>query len=132
MKKAKKFFSILEKVLLGVYTPVQLLKIGAATKAKVVESKEDGTKENTVGYENINIHYNTEVHSNNFVILHVSTSDYNDITAIENTDGVNVWYGNVCNGNFILYDHVNNGDIIGESCDNYLYLLYKKSLKFPI
>lgn len=82
MKKAKKFFSILEKVLLGVYTPVQLLKIGAATKAKVVESKEDGTKENTVGYENINIHYNTEVHSNNFVILHVSTSDYNDITAM--------------------------------------------------
>ncbi len=83
MKKKKKFFSILEKVLFGVGTPLAVMKTGALIETDIVEKSSDGTLENTVGFENIGIRYNTEVHTNNFVILHVSTSDYNDITAMK-------------------------------------------------
>lgn len=82
MKKTKKFFSVLEKVLIYLGTPLAVLKTGAIVKTTITESAPDNTKENTVGFENIGIKYNTEVHSNNFVMLHVSTSDFNDITAM--------------------------------------------------
>ena len=82
MEKDKKKFSKLAKILFGIATPFQLGKFITIAKSKEVESKSDGTPENTVGYENINIRYNTEVHENNFVILHVSTSQFNDITAM--------------------------------------------------
>lgn len=83
MKRVKKFFSVLEKLLLWVGTPLALGKTGALVKTYVVERSEDDSLENTVGYENIGIKYNTEVHSNNFVVLHVSTSEWNDITAVK-------------------------------------------------
>ena len=40
------------------------------------------------------------------------------------------WYGNICNTNMLIYDHVKKGDIIGEVCDNYLYLVYNKDNNF--
>lgn len=83
MKRTKKFFSVLEKVLMYLGTPLAIFKTGALVKTNVTESILDESKENTVGYENIGIKYNTQVHSNNFVILHVSTSDFNDITAVK-------------------------------------------------
>lgn len=55
---------------------------------------------------------------------------YGNVVIIEDSEGVNVWYGNVCNVNNVLYDHINKGDIVGESCDNYLYLLYNKDNEF--
>ena len=39
----------------------------------------DSTDENTIGYENIGIRYNTKVHPNNFVLLHLS-SNGNDLS----------------------------------------------------
>ena len=55
---------------------------------------------------------------------------YGNVVIIESNEGVKIWYGNVCNVNNVLYDHINKGDIVGESCDNYLYLLYNKDNKF--
>ena len=55
--------------------------------------------------------------------------DYGNVVIID--DGVkNIWYGNICNTNNLLYDHVKKGEIIGEVCDNYLYLVYNKDNKF--
>ena len=50
-----------------------------------VERTTDGTPENTVGYEGYNIRFNTRIHSNNFVILHVSEKTFNDITGLRDT-----------------------------------------------
>lgn len=83
MKKSKKFFSILEKILFWLGTPAAFIKTGALIKTSIVEETSDKSNENTVGYENIGIKYNTVVHTNNFVILHVSTSDFNDISAVK-------------------------------------------------
>lgn len=50
-----------------------------------VERTTDGTPENTVGYEDYNIRFNTRIHSNNFVVLHVSEKTFNDITGLRDT-----------------------------------------------
>ena len=50
-----------------------------------VERTTDGTEENKVGYEGYNNRFNTKVHSNNFVVLHVSEKIFNDITGLRNT-----------------------------------------------
>lgn len=81
-KKKLSKFKIFERLMLFLGTPLAVLKGGATLETKITESSTDGTKENTVGYENIGIDYNVKVHSNNFVMLHVSTSDFNDITAL--------------------------------------------------
>ena len=61
------------------------------------------------------------------IVVYVGEKEkYGNVVIIEKSDGINIWYGNVCNSNFVLYDHVNRGDIIGESCDKYIYLLYNK------
>lgn len=50
-----------------------------------VERTTDGTPENTVGFEGYNNRFNTKVHSNNFVVLHVSEKTFNDITGLRDT-----------------------------------------------
>ena len=82
MKKDKKILNIIRTIFLCGYTPVLATKMGKAIKTNNVEKTTDGTAENTVGYENIKLRYNTEVHNNNFVILHVSADKFNDITAL--------------------------------------------------
>lgn len=49
-----------------------------------IRGKSDASHENSVGYENINTRFNTKVHVNNFVVLHVKRKEYNDITALTN------------------------------------------------
>lgn len=49
-----------------------------------IRGKSDASHENTVGYENINTRFNTKVHVNNFVVLHIKRKEYNDITALTN------------------------------------------------
>ncbi len=82
MEKKRKLFSVLEKLFMWLGTPLMIGKTGAYVATQVVERTNDESNENTIGYENIGITYNTKVHSNNFVMLHVSTSDFNDITAM--------------------------------------------------
>lgn len=55
--------------------------------------------------------------------------DYGNVVIVDGIDK-NIWYGNICNTNIKLYDYIKNGEIIGEVCDNYLYLLYNKDNKF--
>lgn len=49
-----------------------------------IRGRSDASHENSVGYENINTRFNTKVHVNNFVVLHVKRKEYNDITALTN------------------------------------------------
>ena len=53
-------------------------------KDSSIRGKSDASHENTVGYENINTRFNTKVHVNNFVVLHIKRKEYNDITALTN------------------------------------------------
>lgn len=65
------------------------------------------------------------------VVIYIGKKDgYGNVVIVENEDNINIWYGNVCNVNVMLYDYVKKGEIIGEVCDNYLYLLYNKDNEF--
>lgn len=51
--------------------------------------------------------------------------NYGNVIIIEQTNGIDVWYGNIENVDVILYDYVEAGKVLGEVHD-YLYIVYKK------
>ena len=51
---------------------------------------------------------------------------YGNVVIIETETNINIWYGNICNPNVKIYDHLNKSDIIGETCTEDLYIVYKK------
>ncbi len=63
------------------------------------------------------------------IVVFIGTKDnYGNVIIIEQTNGIDVWYGNINNVNVKLYDYIEKGKIIGEA-DNYLYLVFKKDGK---
>lgn len=68
----------------GVLTANLVKDIVLGIKDSSIRGKSDASHENSVGYENINTRFNTKVHINNFVVLHIKRKEYNDITALTN------------------------------------------------
>ena len=103
-------------------------------KSEAVFNEELVMKDSIPYYDGlmINVGYNYLIpNMDEGVVVYIGEKEkYGNVVMIENSDGINIWYGNVCNSNVALYDHINKGDIIGESCDNYLYLLYNKDNEF--
>ena len=65
------------------------------------------------------------------VVVYIGEKDgYGNVVMVEGGDDVITWYGNVCHSSLKLYDYVSLGDGIGESCDEYLYLVYSKNNQF--
>ena len=63
----------------------------------------------------------------NGIITYIGQKEnYGKVIILQTENNINIWYGNVCNYNVKLYDHLNKGDIIGETCSNELFLVYKK------
>ena len=79
----KKFHSVI-KWLFGIGTVGMLGKAGAKLQQYQVEHNPTEEAENTVGYEGISVNYNMQVHTNNFVVLHVKNTpgyDFSDFRA---------------------------------------------------
>lgn len=51
---------------------------------------------------------------------------YGNTVIIQQANGIDLWYGNIEDVNVKLYDYVEQGDLIGNTKDNNLYLVYKK------
>ena len=68
----------------GVLTANLVKDVVLGIKDSSIRGKSDASHENSVGYENINTRFNTKVHINNFVVLHIKRKEYNDITALTN------------------------------------------------
>lgn len=68
----------------GVLTANLVKDVVLGIKDSSIRGKSDASHENSVGYENINTRFNTKVHVNNFVVLHIKRKEYNDITALTN------------------------------------------------
>lgn len=65
------------------------------------------------------------------IVVYVGEKEkYGMVLIVENADGVNVWYGNMCNYSLKLYDTVKKGSYLGEVCDNQLYLVFTKDNKY--
>jgi len=52
--------------------------------------------------------------------------NYGNVVIIEGISGVSIWYGNINRVAVKLYDYVDAGSYLGETVDNYLYLVYSK------
>ena len=64
------------------------------------------------------------------IVIYIGNKDnFNKTVIIENSDGVEEWYGNLDNIKVNLYDYVNKNDILGDTKDNTLYLEFKKDNK---
>ena len=45
---------------------------------------------------------------------------------VQQSDGIDTWYGNLSNINLKLYDYIEDNSIIGEAKNNELYLMFQK------
>ena len=55
---------------------------------------------------------------------------YGKVIIIENDEGIDMWYGNLCNSTIKLYDQIKKGDYLGASCDNTIYFVVTRKNKF--
>jgi murein DD-endopeptidase MepM/ murein hydrolase activator NlpD len=73
--------------------------------------------------------YLIPVLNSGIVIFVGEKEDYGKAVIIEQTNGIDVWYGNIDNLNVKLYDYVEDGSLIGETISDKLYLVFKKDGK---
>ena len=65
------------------------------------------------------------------VVVYVGEKEnYGNTIIIEGKNDIDTWYGNICNSQIKLYDYVEKGKYLGETCNNNLYLVYTKKNKF--
>ncbi len=64
------------------------------------------------------------------IVVFIGDKDgYGKTIIIEQTDGVDVWYGNVDNVNVSLYDYVSKGEFLAEANEK-LYMVFQKNGKY--
>ena len=59
-----------------------------------------------------------------------STKKYGNTIIIKTNNNINIWYGNICNTTVKIYDRIKKSDHIGESCQDYIYIVYEKKRKY--
>lgn len=59
------------------------------------------------------------------IVTYIGKKDnYGNVVIVMGNDGVSIWYGNISNSSFKLYDSVKVGDLVGEVNDDILYLAF--------
>lgn len=92
-------------------------------------------------YKNLNIYkdgvklevtenYSIPILADGIVTFVGDKDDYGKTVIVQQTDGVDVWYGNVTNVNVTLYDYVNKGELLAIANGSKLYLAFQKEGKF--
>lgn len=87
-----------------------------------IEKYEEGAKL-TVGNN-----YSIKASESGIVVFIGPKEKYGNVVIVQQINGIDMWYGNVSDTNYKMYDYVKKGDIIGVSND-YLYVLYKQNGK---
>lgn len=64
------------------------------------------------------------------VVFSGEKENFGNTVIIQGIDGVDIWYGNLENVSVNLYDYIEEGTVIGETKDEYLYLVIKKDNEY--
>ena len=64
------------------------------------------------------------------VVFSGEKDNYGNTVIIQGIDGVDIWYGNLENVSVSLYDYIEFGNVIGQTKDEYLYLVIKKDNEY--
>ena len=68
---------------------------------------------------------------NKGVIVYIGNKEkYGNVIIMQDENGIDNWYGNICNINYKLYDNIDKGSYLGESCNDYIYLIFSKDNNF--
>lgn len=68
---------------------------------------------------------------NGGIVVYIGKKDgYGNVVIVEGNNGIDIWYGNLCNEMVNIYDVINAGSYLGESCDNKIYVVYSKKNEF--
>lgn len=87
-----------------------------------VEKYQDGAK------LYVNDAYSVPAQESGIVVFIGKKDNYDNVIILQQINGIDMWYGNIENTNYQLYDYVKKGDILGVS-NKYLYVLYKQNGK---
>ena len=71
--------------------------------------------------------YLVPVLESGLVVFIGEKENYGNVIIIQGMDGVDIWYGNMATTSINLYDYIEAGDLLGETSNNYLYLVYSKN-----
>lgn len=64
------------------------------------------------------------------VVFSGEKEGYGNTVIIQGIDGADIWYGNLENISLNLYDYIEAGTVIGNTKDEYLYLVIKKDNEY--
>ena len=80
----------------------------------------------------IKVNKNTPISTlNGGIVVFVGEKDeYGNTLIIQGNDGIDYWYGNLTNIQVNLYDYLEKDTLIGESIDEFLYLVLQKDGKY--
>lgn len=78
----------------------------------------------------VNENYLVPVIESGTVVFVGEKENYGQVIIVQQVNGIDVWYGNVNTNNIRLYDYIEKGSLLGESKDNYIYLVFQKDSKF--
>ena len=70
--------------------------------------------------------YLIPIQTSGLVVFIGEKENYGNVVIIQQVNGIDLWYCNVGEVNVKLYDYVEQGTLLGESQDDYIYLVYKK------
>ena len=70
--------------------------------------------------------YLTPLLESGIVVFIGEKENYGNTVIVQGIDGIDIWYGNVTNLNVKMYEYVEKGNLLGETTNNELYLVFMK------
>lgn len=80
----------------------------------------------------INLSNNTPVSTliGGIVVFIGEKEDYSNTLILQGNDGIDYWYGGITNVSVNLYDYLEKDTLLGETANDYLYLVLQKNGEF--
>ena len=78
---------------------------------------------------NVSNNYMVPILESGVVVFIGEKENYKNTIIVEQTNGIDVFYGNIKSNNIKLYDYVEKGELLGEA-NNELYLVFQKDGKY--
>lgn len=89
-----------------------------------IESYKDGAK------LTVSKNYLVPAYESGIIVFIGEKEGYSKVVIVQQVNGVDLWYGNITNTSYKLYDYVEKGDLLGNTIDDKLYLVYQSNGEF--
>lgn len=89
-----------------------------------IEAYKDGAK------LSVSKNYLVPANESGIIVFIGEKEGYSKVIIVQQVNGVDAWYGNITNTSHKLYDYVSKGDLLGNTIDDKLYLVYQSNGEF--